>query len=203
MRPIYASPNGNTAVQRDGMLGRVTALPNAIGRAFAWQSAYASLPVGWRENAITLPIKDGGIAAYIRGTSDMTASAAGSYATGTVTIAGTSSASANGFLTSERTVTITGAGALSASAAGSYANGAVTIKIGTITQDDVTGAVLEYVVEGNISVKEALRILLAFAAGKTTVDGSTVGFRDLADTKDRITAVMNGGVRTTVTLDGE
>jgi hypothetical protein len=39
------------------------------------------------------------------------------------------------------------------------------------------------------------------AAGQTTIDGSTVAFRDQADTKDRVTATMTGSERTTVALD--
>jgi len=78
-------------------------------------------------------------------------------------------------------------------------------RIGVITQDDVTGAVLEAKVEGNYTLKEALRLMLAVAAGKTDIDTSganpVVKFRDVNDTKDRITATMTGSERTTVTKD--
>ena len=78
-------------------------------------------------------------------------------------------------------------------------------RIGVITQDDVTGAVLEAKVEGNYTLKEALRLMLAVAAGKTDIDTSganpVVKFRDVNDTKDRITAAMTGSERTTVTKD--
>lgn len=79
-------------------------------------------------------------------------------------------------------------------------------KIGVITQDDVTGAVLEAKVEGNYSLKDALRLLLAVAAGKTDITdlgggNATVKFRDVNDTKDRVTASMTGSERTSVTKD--
>lgn len=77
--------------------------------------------------------------------------------------------------------------------------------IGVITQDDVTGAVLEAQIEPGVSLKQALRLLTAIAAGKTDIDTSgpnpIVTFRDLNDTKDRVTATMTGSERTTVTKD--
>ena len=50
-------------------------------------------------------------------------------------------------------------------------------------------------------VRPLLRLLLAVAAGKTTIDGSTVAFRDQADTTNRVLAEMTGSERTIVTLD--
>lgn len=58
-------------------------------------------------------------------------------------------------------------------------------------------------IEGDFDHAEAMRILLAALAGKASVSGNTVNFRDLADTKNRITATTDGtGGRTSVTLDG-
>lgn len=79
-------------------------------------------------------------------------------------------------------------------------------RIGVITQDDVTGAVLEAKVDGDFTLKQVLRLLAAVAAGKTDIvdlggGSATVKFRDLADTKDRITASMTGSERSTVTKD--
>lgn len=58
--------------------------------------------------------------------------------------------------------------------------------------------------EGAVTYAQALRIVLAFAAGKTTgADGSSPAFRDQADTKNRIAATLDAsGNRTAVTLDG-
>lgn len=62
-----------------------------------------------------------------------------------------------------------------------------------------------FTVENGLAPAEVLRILLAVAAGKTSIVGSgptTVTFRDTADTKDRVVASMTGSERDTVTLDG-
>jgi len=63
------------------------------------------------------------------------------------------------------------------------------------------------IVEGSISVSEYNRILLAYVGSKTIItdngDGTAnVKFRDLADTKNRIDADLDGSERTSVTLDG-
>lgn len=62
------------------------------------------------------------------------------------------------------------------------------------------------VIEAGMPAEEILRVLLAYVAGKTTVDESgaspVVAFRDQADTKDRISAIMDGSLRSDVTLDG-
>lgn len=76
-------------------------------------------------------------------------------------------------------------------------------KVNELSQDDVTGAVLEAQVEGTLTVKQSLRIILAALAGKTTGAGTTnQKFRDLADTKDRIAGTLDSnGNRTGITLD--
>lgn len=61
-------------------------------------------------------------------------------------------------------------------------------------------------VESGVTMQQALRILLAVAAGKTDIIDlggglATVVFRDTNDTKNRLTANMTGSERTTVTLD--
>ncbi len=58
------------------------------------------------------------------------------------------------------------------------------------------------VIESGLSAAEILRIILAVQAGKSDITGTTVKFRDVADTKDRVTASMTGSERTTITLDG-
>lgn len=78
-------------------------------------------------------------------------------------------------------------------------------KVNELTQDDVTGAVLESQVEDGITLKQALRLLLAISVGKTDIDTSgpnpVVTFRDVNDTADRVTATMSGSERASVTLD--
>jgi hypothetical protein len=62
------------------------------------------------------------------------------------------------------------------------------------------------VIESGYSAAELLRLLVAVAAGKTDIIDlggglATVKFRDIADSKDRITASMTDSERTTVTRD--
>jgi len=62
--------------------------------------------------------------------------------------------------------------------------------------------ILNLPIDGVITLKEALSVMLAVAAGKSDITGSTVTFRDVADTKDRVTATMTGSERTSITIDG-
>lgn len=66
----------------------------------------------------------------------------------------------------------------------------------------LAAAVWDATLEGSLKAKEMLRVILAVNAGKTDIDDTTVTFRDVADTKDRVTAEMTGSKRTTITLDG-
>lgn len=60
------------------------------------------------------------------------------------------------------------------------------------------------VVEGTITSRQMMRILLAAIAGKSSGGGTTtITFRDNADSKNRITATVTSvGNRTAMTLDG-
>ncbi len=72
---------------------------------------------------------------------------------------------------------------------------------GLVVADDAS-TLWTKVLEGTLTAEEILKILLAVAAGKTTITGSTVKFRDRGDTKDRVNATMSGSTRTAVTVDG-
>ncbi len=62
-------------------------------------------------------------------------------------------------------------------------------------------AILDDVVEGALTLRQMIRIILAAVAGKST--GGGVNYRDLADTKNRIAATVDGnGNRTSIVLDG-
>ena len=83
---------------------------------------------------------------------------------------------------------------------------ALDVRVNQLTQDDVTGAVLEAKVEGTMTLKSAIRLILSVLAGKTSITDlgegeALVKFRDIADTKDRISASMTGSERTNVTLN--
>lgn len=68
---------------------------------------------------------------------------------------------------------------------------------------DLTGAVLEARVEGDVTLKQALRILLAHAAGDATgLEGPSAIFKSLDGTKNRIVGTYSAGTRNVTSLDG-
>ena len=70
-----------------------------------------------------------------------------------------------------------------------------------VTNASIANAVWTKMIEGSYTTSEALKICLSVLAGKTNIVGSTAKFRDVNDTTDRVTAVMTGSERTTVTLN--
>lgn len=101
-------------------------------------------------------------------------------------------------------LTTGGAGAM-ASQARKRLRPALSVSIGgALTQDGVTGAVLESKVEGDLSLKQAIRILLAHAAGNATgLESTSPVFKAATDSsKTRIAGTYNAGTRTVTTLDG-
>lgn len=62
--------------------------------------------------------------------------------------------------------------------------------------------ILDEVVDGTVTLRQAIAILLSVAAGKTSISEGVVTFRDVSDTKDRVTATMTGSERTGISLDG-
>ncbi len=79
-----------------------------------------------------------------------------------------------------------------------YWDGTAEIDLYTLTT-----AILSGVIEGTITVKESLRLMLATLAGKASGGGTgTLIFRDTTDSKDRITATVDiNGNRTVVSRD--
>lgn len=101
----------------------------------------------------------------------------------------------------------TGSGTVSGDVTGPLSMSAnITVEGATLTTSNVAAAVWDAVAEGVLSYADIQRILLAVAAGKTTIidlggGSATVTFRDTTDTADRVVAGMTGSERTTVTLD--
>lgn len=83
------------------------------------------------------------------------------------------------------------------------ARAGAVVRVNELSQDDITGGVLTAPVEGSLTIRDVLRLLLAVAAGKTDIaTGPTVvTFRDQADTKNRVSATMTGSERASITLD--
>jgi hypothetical protein len=71
-------------------------------------------------------------------------------------------------------------------------------------QEAIAAAILDLAggVESTATVRQALRLMLAALAGKTSGQGAAPVFRNVGDTKDRITATVDvDGNRTAVTVD--
>lgn len=68
----------------------------------------------------------------------------------------------------------------------------------------IASAMLSAIMEGSTTVVQGLRIMLSVLAGKSTGGGTTgVAFRDIADSKNRVSATVDAdGNRTSTTLDG-
>ncbi len=90
-------------------------------------------------------------------------------------------------------------------------DGAITaavIATGAIDADalaaDAVDEIWDEVLEGSLTGRQIVRIMLAALAGKSSGGGSsTIKFRDAGDTKDRISATVDGNRnRTAVTVDG-
>ncbi len=80
------------------------------------------------------------------------------------------------------------------------------VAINKLSQDDVTGAVLDVEIEAGVTLRSAIKILLAINAGKTNITDlggglATVQFRDLTDSLNRVEADMTGSERTDVTIN--
>lgn len=178
---------------------RLSSLGAAMG-LYSWADSYTGIPDGSRSgDGFVDPLDDGGLGADIRGTSSFTA---GIDADGIIasTIAGLASVTAG----ADRGVQIGAAIAGLASVTGGIdALGLLlaSIKVNQVTQTDIESSVMEAVVENGLTMRQAIRLLLAVQLGKTTVAGSTATFRDTADTKDRVIGTVVGGERTSVTLD--
>lgn len=105
-----------------------------------------------------------------------------------------------------RPATLAASAAITSALPKGRARPTAVIEVNKLSQDDVTGAVLEAQVEPGVTLRDAIRVLAAVAAGKTTITptgGSTaeVKFRNLGDTADIVTADMDGSERVTVVLD--
>lgn len=85
---------------------------------------------------------------------------------------------------------------------------AVDVTGGQLTVASVATAVWEAVAEGAFTYADLVRILAAVSAGKTTIvdnggGSTTVTFRDVGDTKDRVVADVVDKERTIIVLDTE
>lgn len=101
---------------------------------------------------------------------------------------------------------LAGVGAASATALGRGNMGSeITVTGDLLTTANVADAVWSILVDSGLTAQEAMKVLVALSAGKTSGfngGGSTITFRDQADTTDVITATIDAnGNRTAVTVD--
>lgn len=105
---------------------------------------------------------------------------------------------------------VTGAVGSVTGAVGSVATGGITaasIATGAIDADalaaDAVDEILDEVVEGTLTMRQVLRLAIAFFGGKTNGAASTaINFRDSTDAKNRIAMTVDAdGDRSAVTLD--
>ena len=83
-------------------------------------------------------------------------------------------------------------------------DGTIEVHITPASLDVLADAVHDEVVEGTITLRQAMRLFLSVLTGKASGGGSSeLKFRDVGDTKDRITAAVDeNGNRTNVVRDG-
>jgi hypothetical protein len=77
-------------------------------------------------------------------------------------------------------------------------------KVNELSQDDVTGAILESIIEPGLTLRQALRLVVAAQAGKVSgAATTTVTIKNaVADNKNRIVATVDAdGNRTAITYD--
>ncbi len=97
---------------------------------------------------------------------------------------------------------VTGGGAVSASIiAKARGSASLTVTGDILSTANIGESVWNFIVENGYTSADVLRLLAAVAAGKTDITGTTVTFRDLGDTENRIVAEMTGSERTTITLN--
>lgn len=104
---------------------------------------------------------------------------------------------------------LTGSSSMSADlVAKAFMSAGISVTGELLSTANVGDAVFSAIMEAGFSYGDAVRILAAVAAGKTTIvpgpgATATVTFRDVNDTKNRVVADMDGSERLDVTLDGE
>lgn len=95
-----------------------------------------------------------------------------------------------------------GEGLLQNSGARKATRAALEVLVSALSQDDVTGAVLEAPIEAGLTMRQVLRLLLAYAAGDATGLDSSPAFKSQDGTATRIAGTVVAGTRTITTIDG-
>lgn len=204
LRNALASGGGPLRFVGGGSGYAVARRPGSLGDAmgfYSWADSYTGLPDGTRSgDGYVDPLDDGGLGADIRGVSSLTAGVTGEAAIAAA-IAGLATVAAAANRGVQLSSTILGAATVTA-AVNAIGNLLARIEVNQVTQTDIESAVLQAQIEGGLTLRDVLRIILAVQVGKSDIAaGPVVTFRDQADTKNRVTATMAGSERASVTLD--
>lgn len=117
-------------------------------------------------------------------------------------LTGSGSVTAGLSILAQLTSSLSGSGSVTANLKGKLSMSAdIYVNQSQASAEQIAVAVWDAICEGNYSHSDILKILSAVAAGKTDITGSTVTFRDVNDTANRVTASMTGSERTSVTLN--
>lgn len=100
-----------------------------------------------------------------------------------------------------RPMSTSGAGVVTTALPKARARPSLHVKVNELSQDDVVGAVQQMRVEGDTTLVEALRLILAVLQGDATgLDGNPT-FKSLDGSKTRIAGTIVDGARTVTTRD--
>jgi hypothetical protein len=175
---VTGSGAGAMGVNGEGVATLTIDLPDAAGQLVVSGNGTASFSVTAEGNVLAALLGTGAISFQVDGgTTNITAKA---WAEGTGTMVVTCGLT-------------------------SYARGHMTGSIVPYTElspQSLADAVWQRVIETGFTAEEVVRILASVAAGDATgLEGSNPVFRDLNDTKDRITATYAGGTREVTAVD--
>jgi hypothetical protein len=96
-------------------------------------------------------------------------------------------------------ITVDAAGVLHFAEPHKTMRGGLRVTVSELSQDDVTGAVLEEVIEGGLTLRQVLRLLLAHSAGNASGLESNPVFKGMDGTTTRLAGTVSGGTRTITT----
>lgn len=180
--------------------GSVTALVLAVRLAVAALTGSGGVSSAVVDRIVT-------IAASISGSGTITNGDVQAFLSAVAALTGSGAVTANRTATGNVLAAVAGSGTAVGSTGGSIGQlNAALRSYGDLTSEGARDAILSAVVDGDYTVLETLRVLLAVAAGKTTINdlgggNAEVTFRNLADSLDRVFATMTGSERTTVVID--
>lgn len=139
-----------------------------------------------------LALAAGSAAVGIKGTAN--ADPAAISGAGTVTLAGATRLK-------HRPMSASGLGAVTLALPKGQARPGLHVKVNELSQDDVAGALQNLVIEGTLTLRDVLRLVLSNVAGDATGLDGNPAFKSLDGSKHRLAATIASGTRTVTTRD--